>query len=217
MSTDKYITINKKKLICYSILSNKTCNYGSICAYAHNLAEQNIDSDKMDIYRIIFDKHLMNFFVGTNAKTDDIYKKLLFYTYLCKKCKSNKCTGGYNCKYGAFNASIKLCKNDLLTGQCLNKIVDIDMDQNIIDKITDIEKSDSYKGCINGHHLSERGLLPYYKYVHQKENTTKCQYDGVRHINEYLRSKCCDNVELSSSSDEELHSWFRQKYIDEQK
>ena len=86
------------------------------------LNEQIIDEDKKFIYQIILDKNLMNFFSMTNPKTNEIYKQLLFFTHVCDNCINNKCTGGYNCRNGVNDISLKLCKNDLLTGECLNKI-----------------------------------------------------------------------------------------------
>jgi len=213
----KPVHSNKKRLICFSILNNELCNYGSHCTYAHSLSEQIIDPEKKFIYQIILDKNLMNFFSMTNPKTDEIYKQLLFLTHICDNCCNQTCTGGYNCRNGVFSPSLKLCRNDLLTGQCLNKIIHIDIDKSIIDKIDEIQPLETYTGCMNGHHLSARNLLPYYKYVHQKENTRKNQYQSVRYIdiNSFYRSKNSDKYihddNSDSSIDEEINSWFKKK------
>ena len=49
------------------------------------------------------------------------------------------------------NFFLKLCKNDLLTGKCLNKIINIDSDDLIVTKIFEsdknISKTKKYKGC----------------------------------------------------------------------
>ena len=217
---------NEKRLICFSILNNEKCCYGNNCTYAHSLCEQIIDEDKKFIYQIILDKNLMNFFSMTNPKTEEIYKNLLFLSHMCENCKSKKCTGGFNCRNGVCDFSLKLCKNDLLTGECLNKVININVDPTIIAKLNfnNFEDNGTYQGCINGHHLTNRGLLPYYKFVHQKESSRKNKYQSVRYIdisplnkifkNNYSsgfnnESNYCSDSE--SSTDEEINSWFQKK------
>ena len=194
---------NEKKLICFSVVNGEKCIYGSGCTYAHSIEEQIIEEDKKFIYQIILDQQLMNFSlnkISTNmsissrnesdnksmsdSKIEEIYKKLLNLTHLCEKCMSQKCTGGYNCRNGVFDPALKICKNDLLTGECINKQININVDGVLINKISGSEfiPCESYKGCINGHHLTLRNLIPYYKYVHQKENSRKYQYQSVRYI-----------------------------------
>lgn len=222
---------NKKRLICYSIINNDQCEYYNNCTYAHSLEEQKIDEEKIFVYKIILDKELMNFFSITNPKTDEIYKQLFFATHLCEYCINHKCTGGYNCRHGVCNFFLKLCRNDLLTGQCLNKIIDIPINLTIYNKIYETNVSDTenenkfnYTGCINGHHLTERNLIPYYKYVHQKENYKKNRYQSVRYIdirplkniltkNDYGTSHTYDPLYSDDeSTDEEINSWFQKKY-----
>ncbi|AAV50681.1 hypothetical protein [Acanthamoeba castellanii mimivirus] len=235
---------NEKKLICFSIINGENCIYGPNCTYAHSLSEQIIEEDKKFIYRIILDENLMGFSSISESnekgcinesnknmsdrKIEEIYKKLLNLTHICEKCTSNKCTGGYNCRNGVFDSSLKICKNDLLTGECLNKLVNIKVDEIIVDKLnsnqTESFKScQSYQGCINGHHLTLRNIIPYYKYVHQKENSRKYQYQSVRYIDIDQLGKlfCNNNVgsntycyqnesdDTESSTDEEISSWFR--------
>lgn len=214
---------NEKRLVCFSIINNESCIYGYNCTYAHSLDEQIVDPDKKFIYEIVLDQTLMNFFSITNPKTDEIYKQLLFLTHLCEKCVGKKCTGGYNCRNGVCNPSLKLCKNDLLTGECLNKVVEIEIDPLTLKKIK-VDKC-VYRGCINGHHLTDRGLVPYYKYIHQRENSRKNKYQSVRYIDVHPLSKVfkenydsscviinnMDNSNDSSSSDEELNNWVCHK------
>lgn len=218
---------NRKRLICFSMINNEDCCYGDNCTYAHSLKEQIIDDDKKFLYKIVLDKNLMNFFSLTNPKTDEIYKQLLFLTHLCENCVRNKCTGGYNCRYGVCINSLKLCKNDLLTGECLNKVIDIPIEPIIEDKMKDedITFNNIYKGCINGHHLSERNLLPYYKYIHKKENTRKNRYESSRYIdinqinkifrgnnnNTVVIGNKLDNSDTDSSTDEEISGWFKKR------
>lgn len=215
----KLTNSNEKRLICFSKINKQKCNYKEKCTYAHNLEEQIIDLDKKFVYQIILDKDLMNFYLLSNPKKDEIYRQLLIYTQLCEYCYKNKCTGGYNCRNGIFTSSLKLCRNDLLTGECINKIINLNIEQFIIDKFCDsITVPDAYKGCINGHHLSERKLLPYYKYIHEKENSRKNRYQSVRYIdvnsvnrlfnnNNYISNNF--NNESDSSTDEEINDWFK--------
>ncbi|AYV85011.1 MAG: hypothetical protein Satyrvirus2_22 [Satyrvirus sp.] len=221
---------NEKRLICYSTINNEGCSYGSKCTYAHSIDEQIIDDERKFIYQIILDKNLMNFFSMTNPKTDDIYKNLLFLSHLCENCANNKCTGGYNCRNGVNVPSLKLCKNDLLTGECLNKLVDINVDPLLVEKIKaeNLEMAYPYKGCINGHHLTTRNLVPYYKYIHQKENNKKNKYQSFRYIididslskifkENYDDPYKIDNImdenddDSDSSTDEEISNWFQNK------
>ena len=228
----------KKRLICFSSINSDDCTYGNNCTYAHTLDEQKIDDDRIFLYQIILDKNLMNFFSPYNPKTDEIYKYLLFFTQVCDNCTKNKCTGGYNCRHGVCNNSLKICKNDLLTGQCLNKLVNIKIDKSITNKIYNteinnsyiIESPESYEGCINGHHLTKRNLIPYYKYVHQKESSNKNKYQSVRYIDlnplsrifnqksddNYVDDNNYNGYYSSESTDEETNGWFQKKsYSDE--
>lgn len=219
---------NEKRLLCFSILNGEKCTYGNYCTYAHSLEEQIVDSDKKFIYQIMLDENLMNFFSPINPKTDEIYKSLLFLTHVCENCINGKCTGGYNCRNGIFDTSIKLCKNDLLTGECLNKLIKINVDPSITSKLEsdEFKACDEYYGCINGHHLTERKLIPYYKYVHQKESSKKNKYHSVRYIdinplNRIFKSSCNNKMQpvlknnnsndSNSSTDEEINDWFRKK------
>ncbi len=218
---------NEKRLICYSVLNCDKCNYGQNCTYAHSYAEQKIDDDKKYIYQIILDNNLMNFFSLTNPKTEEIYKNLLFLTNICDKCLNNRCTGGYNCRNGACNQSLKICKNDLLTGACLNKLLTIQIDQNLINKMQDnvFVPCQNYNGCLNGHHLTDRGIIPYYKFIHQKENSKKNRYQSVRYIdldplNRIFRSNYYrqddnrfDDNSDDSTTDEEISNWFQKKLV----
>ena len=217
---------NEKRLLCFSTINGEKCNYGSNCTYAHSLEDQIIDEEKKFIYQIILDKNLMNFFSISNPKTDEIYKCLLFMTHICNNCTTKKCTGGYNCRNGVCDPSLKLCKNDLLTGECLNKVIDFQVNKSIINKLLyndKFEPCDIYKSCINGHHLTQRNLVPYYKYIHQKENSKNNKYQSIRYIdinplnrifnknNKIYDEHDYNNYESDSSTDEEINSWFQKK------
>lgn len=214
---------NRKRLICFSIINNEKCIYDTNCTYAHSLSEQVIDVEKKFVYQVILDKNLMNFSFLYDTKIDEIYKQLLFLTHVCDNCLEKKCTGGYNCRNGATDAVLKICKNDLLMGECLNKMVDVVVDGTTLDKLQapNFEQCDKYKGCINGHHLTQRGLVPYYKYLGQCENSGKNGYQTFRFVDIdpfdiSLRcskkwSECCDDVS-ESTTDEEVNDWFQNDF-----
>lgn len=221
---------NVKRLICHSVINGEYCIYGKQCSYAHDLVEQIIDSDKKFIYQIILNEDLMNFFYPNNPKNDEIYKHLLFMTKTCPQCLDNKCSGGYNCRNGVRTQDLKICRNDLLTGECLNPIIEINVQKDLIEKISkpnfeNFKKPKKYYGCINGHHLSLRNkpdnynldyrsnkevnyLVPYYKFTHHKETCKKNMYQSVRYIdlnpikktNLYFDKKSIYGGTLSDSS-----------------
>ncbi|MEM3061979.1 MAG: hypothetical protein QW303_00335, partial [Nitrososphaerota archaeon] len=176
----KPVHCNEKRLICFSIINNNMCSYGEQCTYAHSLEEQKIDPERIFIYKIILDRDLMKINYFSDLEAEETYKYLMIATRLCEKCTNNRCTGGYNCRHGVNTPYLKICRNDLLTGECINKVIDINIPENIIRKICipygDVTPSLPYKGCINGHHLTERKLVPYYKYVYQKKNLGKYVY-----------------------------------------
>lgn len=219
----KFYPNNVKRLICYSILNKEKCQHDRHCTYAHSLAEQVIDQEKKFIYQIILDSNLMDFESINNQKKEYLYKQLLFNTNLCENCQNNKCPGGYNCKHGTNSSTLKLCKNDLLTGQCLNKIITIQCDPSIVAKIDGITKLETYTGCINGHHLSIRELVPYYKFIHQCENSKKNKYQSVRYIDinqvgKIIQNNWSDNDDgdnSDASTDDEINSWFKKDDIDD--
>lgn len=208
---------NRKRLICFSLINEEKCIYNSKCTYAHSFEEQIIDEDRCHTYKIILDKNLMNFYSQINPKTEEIYKNLLFMTHICDQCQQKKCTGAYNCRNGVFNTSLKICKNDLLSGGCLNKTINITIDKKLLDKIklnntetNNFQPSEIYEGCINGHHLTQRKLIPYYKHIQQKENTKKNEYHSIRYIdinpiNKIFRD---NNSNSEESTDEELDDIF---------
>lgn len=229
---------NKKRLLCYSYLNNENCNYSQKCTYAHSLDEQIIDEDKISIYKIIFKSNLNNLSSNYFNNIEDIYKGLIFMSNICHSCKDNNCTGGYNCRNGACNSTIKICKSDLLTGECnINKIYEKEIDKTLISKIKEYDLannivenySDKMIGCQNGYHLTENGLIPFYKYQHNKEDNKKKHYESVRHIDigpyeKFFRYNYVNNTndyfdtytEYSSDSscDEDLESYMREKYSD---
>lgn len=125
---------NIKKILCLNVILYGSCGYGDKCLYAHKLSEQQIDSPRESAYNI-----LMN--VGDLSHIDlqknhSIYRSLLELTKLCDQCELRKCTGGYNCKFGACDKKYHICIKDLNNGSCNNECE-----------------------CV---HLSLRGLKPFY-------------------------------------------------------
>jgi hypothetical protein len=219
---------NEKRLICFSIINNDKCAYGKTCTYAHSIEEQVIDKERKYMYQLILDRNLMNFYSLSNSKIDDIYKQLLFFTYICNKCSKKKCTGGFNCRNGVCDIFLKLCKNDLLTGECLNKIVEIEINNIVLKKLCsdDFEPETRYLGCINGHHLTQRNFLPYHKYMYCKEYNINNQYKFNSCIdagslenlysNDNLYYNCFfQTPNYDSSTDDEVDSWFMDNNFDE--
>lgn len=211
--------LNQKKLLCFSLINNIVCGYNEKCSYAHSLKDQVIDPERKFIYQLILNKSVtltpkyLNSFPSSSIEI--IYKQFSFMSYLCKKCKHNKCTGGYNCKNGALCKELKICKNDVLTGECNNEKIEIHVDMDIISKIMN-NKTDlnPYIGCINGHHLTERKLVPYYKYIHQQENVPKNVFQSVRYIKTNqvsfnLGYKNDTSFQSDETTDDELNSWFK--------
>lgn len=203
----KKLLSKKNRLICFSSINKKECTYGKDCIYAHSLEEQHIDFDKLFSYQIILDENLMDYYSITNPNMINIYRKIMILTNICDSALANKCSGGYNCKYGTHAQCLKVCKNDFLMGDCLNKIIRINIDPVINKKITNIKLCQEYIGCINGHHLTSRGFVPYYKFSHEKEKQSR---------NKFISHKCIDLDDVSrminravitdvSSSDDEIN------------
>ena len=125
---------NLKKILCHNIITYGSCGYGSKCLYAHCLNDQNIDTNRNQAYEILLNNNnLSNIYL---QKDHVLYRSLLGLTRMCEQCEKNKCTGGYNCKFGACAKKYHICSRDLNYGDCHNNCE-----------------------CV---HLSSRGLKPFY-------------------------------------------------------
>lgn len=122
----------RKKMLCINMIKNNSCPYNYKCMYAHNLDEQLVDPLKKKAYDIIksVDKHNIDL-----SQDDELARIFMIYTKVCNECKNNKCTGGYNCKYGVVHDDYQVCYNDFMYGSCYNT------------------------GC-KKIHLTKKGLLP---------------------------------------------------------
>jgi len=108
--------MNNKKLLCENILTKNFCSYKNRCKFAHTLQEQKKEHTREIAYNMITkDENLEHINLHENKK---LYKSLLSLTKVCEKCIINKCTGGYNCKYGAISPEYQICKDDLIYGFC---------------------------------------------------------------------------------------------------
>jgi hypothetical protein len=107
---------NFKKILCKNIVGNNKCVYDAKCLYAHSVDEQKIDDNRKQAYDIIKSQ--------TELSSIDLYKNKTLYTNLqtltklCLDCERGICTGGYNCKHGAFTMSYVVCNDDLNKGKC---------------------------------------------------------------------------------------------------
>lgn len=175
----------EKRILCNSFIKNTECKYTGKCAYAHSYQDQIINREKILIYQIFLDKNHMDFLNQcSNCKINEIYEELGFFTQFCMNCINNKCTGGYNCRNGAHNIFLKICKNDLFTGDCKNNTNEITKDKILLDKIKydDFTECEKYIGCKNGHHLTTHGITPKFKYIHMKDSLIKKTYKSIRYI-----------------------------------
>ena len=213
---------NEKRLICFSAINKEPCNYAHHCTYAHTLDEQVIDADKMFLYQVILDSNLKDFITLGGFRVDGILKNLLSMTRLCENCIKGSCTGGYNCRSGVCDPFLKLCRGDLLAGGCENETVEIPINAAILAKLEapDFNPCTRYTGCVNGHHLTLRGLQPYYRYVHQQEVSKKNKYQSTRYIDidpisrVFRTHNTTDLVdsnsgESESTTDEEISALFQ--------
>ena len=108
---------NRKLMLCEQYMKNMCCIYGNKCIYAHDIKDQNISQSRYNVYSYIFNPQ--------NIKlTHDIYKSLLIMCDICDKCMLSHCIGGINCRNGVYYKGLKLCRTDLLYGNCVDDMCD---------------------------------------------------------------------------------------------
>ncbi len=149
----------KYRVLCKSVCNKSNCRYGEKCMYAHNIKQQVIDNFNYEIYMKILTNELLDNILLTNRKTSIIYKKFYSLTNLCELCINKKCTGGFNCKSGAYCQDLLVCYDDFLYGKCDKTVSKINYSNLIKEKFPLLP--DNYDGCVNGHHLTLRKLVPY--------------------------------------------------------
>jgi hypothetical protein len=139
---------------------------------------------------------------------EKIYNKIYLFTNDCMQCRNHKCPGGYNCKFGAFDPTFKVCKNDFQMGDCPNKLFELNINRQLFEPFIhdNIIICSSYSGCVNGHHLTLRGFVSYNNHINAKQDTSAKVYQSYRYIQlnelECLSDPEATGWELSSSSDE---------------
>jgi hypothetical protein len=168
--------VNHKKILCHNMITHDNCNYDDRCVYAHSLKDQNVDYNR---------KRTMEIIIGTddlgkiNLTMDrELYKNLMIMTKMCPNCEMNKCTGGYNCKYGVCEMQYLVCGNDLNYGKC------------------------TLPNCL-GVHLTKRNLKPYYQNVICESNRHNytCGILLTDEFFEMLRTNSAiDNIDHTSDS-----------------
>jgi hypothetical protein len=130
----------KNKILCFNMLNNNKCSYENKCMYAHSLQQQYVEPERKKVLNLLKLDNLSGIDLLNNEIITDNFKIL---TKLCNECINNLCPGGYNCKYGACNKNILICNNDFEKGDCKNFV-------------------ENFK-CINGYHLTLKGLIPLVK------------------------------------------------------
>ena len=126
---------NFKRILCFNVINNAVCTYGSKCVYAHSLSDQKIEPLRHKIYTIIrSDTNLKDLDL---VKDDKLFRGMLELTKLCTMCVKKSCPGGYNCRNGAINIDCRICFDDFMYGNCRRP------------------------NCTSKH-LTERGMISYY-------------------------------------------------------
>lgn len=139
---------NLKKILCFNMINNGYCNYGTKCLYAHDLSEQKIEPDRLSVYTLIKGTNDLN---NINLLTDEkLYNNLLQLTKICVSCFRNLCPGGYNCRNGTIHPKYRVCYDDLVYGNCK-------------------------KPSCSSIHLTNRGLICYNQ---QKKNKRDSEFFG---------------------------------------
>lgn len=193
--------IKEKKMLCISVLKSQTtinidsCIYGNKCSYAHSILDQRIETKREEYYKIIFNKH--NTIKSINK---ELFKELNVLCDVCDECYNNVCQGGLNCKKGVYRPYFKICRNDFY-GNCINTLMEINIDRTLIQTLfPSISLEDHYLGCINGHHLSERGIHK----QKEVENDNKIRLVRLIRTIPYINTK--ENDDSDSDIDlQELH------------
>ena len=176
--------ICKNRILCFNILNSTECSYSDKCLYAHSLEEQTINKNRknaLDLLQITDLKNI-NLIEDVNLR-----ENILVLTNLCSDCINKVCPGGYNCKYGACNKDVLICKTDFLKGDCKNVIEN--------------------NKCINGYHLTLHNLIPLAKqqllidypdnqFLREKNilDTNKKIVNGFRFINSTINLNNTNNT-----------------------
>ena len=185
-----------KKLLCESFLKYGCCKFNDQCTYAHGTEYQSIDDDKYESLMLIVDDQAITEMNNNNDhdKVQEIYQSLLRLTNICTDCVDGSCIGGYNCRFGASEKDIKICKQDYLSGNCENNLLTYTFSEKIADKMGIPGLLDKkFHRCRNGQHITKRGFIPFYIYINSRDDS-KNEFTSVRkieldHLYKYLFTK----------------------------
>jgi hypothetical protein len=153
---------NKNSILCDSLIRGGICEQGLYCNFCHDIKQQNINPDRLLALKIIFDDDIKNLSEYADNKKEIIYDNLKILCKLCNNCQNHCCVGGYNCCEGAINASIKICRSNMMTGTCPNDSPNKKRrkpDKELINILSNkINFSEDYGGCKNGFHPCDKGI-----------------------------------------------------------
>jgi hypothetical protein len=125
----------------------------------------------------------------------------MVFTNVCKKCEDMQCQGGYNCKYGTMKY-LKVCKDDFVSGECKNNRISIDVPKFLLKKLS--LPDENKHGCINGHHITDHNILPYYEHL-KNNKPKKTNLKRTFTFDKYFGNR---DYSSDSSSDEEINDMF---------
>ena len=162
---------NYKKILCKNINIHGKCIYNNKCLYAHSIEDQKIDSIRVEAYNMIKNDDNLSYIDLSSNKY--LYNNLQILCKLCKSCNDGICTGGYNCKHGAYNKKYVICHVDLNKGICPG-----------CDKI----------------HLTSKGLIPYGKRIIENMKTKINIPKAIILNDDYFKNLNIDNNSSNNST-----------------
>lgn len=134
--------VNVKKLLCNNTVNGTKCIYKHKCLFAHTLDEQHKEPLRQYISDMIY---CMEDLSDVNIyKNRELFDEIMVCTNLCTNCVIKKCAGGHNCRFGACLEETRICRDDFISGRCLNTVTN--------------------GRCVKGVHLTEKNLIPYEQY-----------------------------------------------------
>jgi len=169
-------------------MHNGFCNYQLDCYFAHGIGEQKIYKIREKIYSMInSDTDLSDINLLTDRK---LYEDMLVMTNVCQKCIKKKCQGGLNCRDGAMCYKYRLCKDDLIYGNCNKRCKYI--------------------------HLSSKGLIPYNlrRYKTMAERGCGNLSEGIL-TEKFLLSRLTKNSDETSSDEFENNTDDIMEYLND--
>lgn len=201
IKTPQEISQNKKRVLCYSYVTQGECPYGIKCVYAHSIKEQNIDPLRKKVYDILDNNVPLNDidFVHDN----DLYKTFLQLTRTCYGCENNTCVGGYNCKKGAIDLRHTICYDDLYSGECQygNTCDKIHLTKRrLVPKTIQLLIMTGYTDSDKNAYVKKLMSMTHSAFTMPIEKVTK--YDGKH--DDTLSIDSCDSLDTYSSDEDDI-------------